>query len=319
MAQTYSREQLIALAAADARKYGLGDWFTRQISQESGFNPDARSSAGAEGIAQIVPKYHAGVNPFDPAAALDFAARYDSQLVNKYGGDVRAALSVYNSGRPDAYKDPGFAGGQTYRYVRSILGTSPQGNPAGAPGRVATPIAQAAAASQDYLAPVRAAYRQQVATGGLDLSGFYNTLGAALRKRQAAQTVPVQPLPAATGQQAPVSPLPYSPGDQNLRLQAVPLGLATRPGIQLDARVASEADRIAKQFGVRVNSGYRSAQHNAQVGGAPNSDHLTGDAVDYVGTPQQMRALYQWAQGRFPYVEPWAQAGGNHVHISFRR
>jgi hypothetical protein len=35
---------------------------------------------------------------------------------------MERALSAYNSGRPDAYKDPNFAHGQTYNYVRSIMG-----------------------------------------------------------------------------------------------------------------------------------------------------------------------------------------------------
>src|SRR5262245_42413091 len=112
-----------AVAADAARRYGLGDWFVRQIAQESGFNPNARSGAGAEGIAQIVAKYHPDApRANDPVGQLDWAARYMSGLVSKYGGDVARALSVYNSGRPDTYRNPGFANGQTYNYVRTILG-----------------------------------------------------------------------------------------------------------------------------------------------------------------------------------------------------
>jgi hypothetical protein len=108
-------------------------------------------------------------------------------------------------------------------------------------------------------------------------------------------------------------------GGHGFRLAPVPSSYATRGGIQLDAAVLPAAEQLAQRFGLRINSGYRSPQHNAAVGGAQHSDHLTGDAVDFTGSQQAMRALYRWAQGRFPYVEPWGQAGGNHVHISLRR
>ncbi|MDE2098577.1 MAG: transglycosylase SLT domain-containing protein [Patescibacteria group bacterium] len=112
------------LAAADARRFGIDpSIFLRQIAQESGFNPNARSSAGAEGIAQFMPGTAAGygIDPMNPVQALLAAAKMDSQNLGKYGSYARM-LSAYNSGRPDAYKDPNFAGGQTYNYVRSILG-----------------------------------------------------------------------------------------------------------------------------------------------------------------------------------------------------
>src|SRR3954463_4190758 len=111
-----------ALAVAAAKRYGIDPAiFLRQIAQESGWNPNARSSAGALGIAQFMPATARGfgINPLNPVQALDAAARYDAQLVHKYGSVARA-LSAYNSGRPDAYRDRGFAGGQTYDYVRKI-------------------------------------------------------------------------------------------------------------------------------------------------------------------------------------------------------
>lgn len=113
-----------AIARKDALKYGLDPGiFLRQISQESGFRTDARSSAGAIGIAQFMPGTAAGfhIDPRNPIAALDAAARMDAGNLKKYGSYERM-LSAYNSGRADAYKDPNFAKGQTYNYVRSIMG-----------------------------------------------------------------------------------------------------------------------------------------------------------------------------------------------------
>jgi murein DD-endopeptidase MepM/ murein hydrolase activator NlpD len=109
------------LAAQDARRAGINpDIFLRQINQESGFNPKAESGAGAVGIAQIVPRYHPGVDPRDPYASLKYAANYMATLIHKYGS-YEKALSVYNSGQPDKYLDPHFSGGQTYNYVKNIM------------------------------------------------------------------------------------------------------------------------------------------------------------------------------------------------------
>jgi hypothetical protein len=110
------------IAAQMAVKYHIDPRvFQRQIAQESGFDPEAKSPAGARGIAQIVPRWHPEVNPDDPIASLEFAARWMGQLYKQYG-NYEQALSVYNSGKPDAYKDPHFASGQTYDYVRKIMG-----------------------------------------------------------------------------------------------------------------------------------------------------------------------------------------------------
>ena len=61
-----------AVAVRAAQRAGINPAiFLRQINQESGFNPNARSSAGAVGIAQIVPRWHPGVDATDPVASLN--------------------------------------------------------------------------------------------------------------------------------------------------------------------------------------------------------------------------------------------------------
>lgn len=110
-----------------AQKYGIDpEVFVRQLRQESGLRPGLTSSAGAQGIAQFIPSTAKayGVNLGDGRVSddLDGAARYMRDNLDRTGEDYAAALSIYNSGRPDAYKDPDFAGGQTYNYVRNILG-----------------------------------------------------------------------------------------------------------------------------------------------------------------------------------------------------
>jgi len=83
---------------------GYGAMFERQIQQESGFSPDVvtgqrRSSAGAEGIAQLMPQYYPHVDRRDPAASLQAGARSMQQYLQAWNGDVRKALASYNAGQ----------------------------------------------------------------------------------------------------------------------------------------------------------------------------------------------------------------------------
>lgn len=310
-----------ALAAQYAQRAGIDPRiFMAQIQQESGFNPNARSGAGAVGIAQIVPKYHPDVNPNDPVQALQWAANYMGGLVHKYGSYAKA-LSVYNSGRPDAYLSPTFANGQTYNYVKRILGAgSSNGRTAdfgsaglgSSPSPASSPLASMADPRAGLLQWVMA--RNNAFVNGSDAPDLGQFLMSNPGLFSSGSSPSMMPLGGS------VSPSAVMPGiGKGQGLSYVPGQLASRAGIQVDKAVLGEAEAIARRFGLKINSGYRSAQHNAAVGGAENSDHLRGDAVDFVGSPAQMLAAYKFAQGRFPYVEPWNQAGGNHVHISFKR
>lgn len=58
--------------------------------------------------------------------------------------------------------------------------------------------------------------------------------------------------------------------------------------------VLAEVSRVAS---IRVNSTCRSASHNAAVGGARRSQHLTGDAVDFRVLGGNSRAVYAMLQG----------------------
>jgi len=128
---------LHAYAREAAQRVGLDpDIFERQIQQESGFNPDVESSAGAVGIAQIVPAYHPNVDPRDPEAALDYAAQWMADLLRMYGGRYDLALSAYNAGPGNVAEFggvPPFA--ETRRYLEVILGPDWQtGGTVRAPG-----------------------------------------------------------------------------------------------------------------------------------------------------------------------------------------
>jgi hypothetical protein len=71
-----------------------------QLMAESGFDPNAGSPAGAQGIAQFMPSTAASYglrNPFDPVAAIDAEAHLMSDLIREFGSP-QLALAAYNAG-----------------------------------------------------------------------------------------------------------------------------------------------------------------------------------------------------------------------------
>jgi soluble lytic murein transglycosylase-like protein len=100
------------------------DLFLRLVQQESGFNQDARSSAGAIGFAQLMPGTAAdlGVDPYDDEENLRGGARYLRQQLDEFGDPV-LALAAYNAGPGNVRKYggvPPFA--ETQNYVSKIMG-----------------------------------------------------------------------------------------------------------------------------------------------------------------------------------------------------
>ncbi len=92
---------------------------------ESGFNASAVSKSGAIGIMQLMPETARALgvsNPYDARENIMGGARYISQLLQKYGGNVSYALAAYNAGSNavDQYGGvPPFA--ETQAYVQKIL------------------------------------------------------------------------------------------------------------------------------------------------------------------------------------------------------
>ena len=81
------------------RRYNLPVGLLSRVAyQESRYNPDAVSPAGAHGLMQIVPRWHPGVDPFDPIAAIDYAGGYLRQNLDRFNGDMDKALAAYNWG-----------------------------------------------------------------------------------------------------------------------------------------------------------------------------------------------------------------------------
>ncbi|MGB9804177.1 lytic transglycosylase domain-containing protein [Desulfofundulus sp.] len=119
---TVKTGDLGALIDGVAEKYGLEPALLKAVVKvESGFNPLARSPAGAQGLMQLMPATAAAMgvkNPWDPRENLEAGARYLKSLLERFGGNVNLALAAYNAG-PGAVRR--YGGVPPYRETRQYL------------------------------------------------------------------------------------------------------------------------------------------------------------------------------------------------------
>ena len=95
------------------------------VWQESRWREQAVSSAGARGLAQLMPgtARQMGVDPDDPFANLEGGARYLREQLDRFGGDVEKALAAYNAGPGRVVAANGVpAIRETQNYVASVMG-----------------------------------------------------------------------------------------------------------------------------------------------------------------------------------------------------
>ena len=106
-----------------AEKYNIDSELIRAMIQvESGWDTQAVSNKGAQGLMQLMPRTAAmlGVaDPFDPEQNIEGGVRYISDLTDKYRGDIEKALAAYNAG--PARVDSGNIPEVSRRYVRNIM------------------------------------------------------------------------------------------------------------------------------------------------------------------------------------------------------
>jgi hypothetical protein len=123
-----TRNALCNHAAAIAAEHNLpAPFFANLIQQESGFKSHVVSPAGAQGIAQFMPRVARAYgleNPFEPLHALAVSAKFLRELLGQFG-NLGLAAAAYNAG-PKRVQDwmarRGKLPEETRNYVRNITG-----------------------------------------------------------------------------------------------------------------------------------------------------------------------------------------------------
>lgn len=124
---SYSRnknafDQLIRQAA---QQHGVSEGLVKAIMHtESGFNINARSPVGAQGLMQLMPatarRFNVS-NAYDPQQNIFGGVKYLSWLLKRFNGDTRLAIAAYNAGEGNVDKYGGIPPfRETQDYVRRV-------------------------------------------------------------------------------------------------------------------------------------------------------------------------------------------------------
>jgi hypothetical protein len=240
-----------ALADRIARRHGLDPrLFRRLISAESGWNPNAVSPAGARGLTQVVPRYHPDANLSTPAGQLEAGASYLQSGIKKYG-NVRDALSTYNSGRP-------WSQGQRIAETRNYVSKITAGyNGSGAGAAPSSPGAPAPGAQQ----------LQQVA-GSLDAK----RLMMLLNNQRSRSLRGLMPAPGFQGELTKIAS------------QALPRAQVAVAGRQVGAQVATAGQTLGKSVAILPGQAQWGSYGYADPEGQ-GGHHLAVDWFAKAGTP----------------------------------
>lgn len=118
--------QIDSLVAANAGRFGVDPSLVKAIiANESGFNANATSSVGAQGLMQLMPATAASLgvgDSYNPAENVAGGTRYLRGLLDRFGGDTRLAVAAYNAGpgAVEKYGDvPPYT--ETQNYVQNVL------------------------------------------------------------------------------------------------------------------------------------------------------------------------------------------------------
>ncbi len=119
-------QQIEQLVNTNAASQGVDPALIKAIiANESGFNANATSNVGAQGLMQLMPGTANGLgvtNAYDPAQNVWGGTKYIKGLLDRFNGDTRLAIAAYNAG-PGAVEKydgvPPYA--ETQNYVQNVL------------------------------------------------------------------------------------------------------------------------------------------------------------------------------------------------------
>ena len=117
-----SLENIFGQAAA---KFGINENFLKAVAKaESGFDTNAESYCGAQGIMQLMPftsESYGVTDPFDARQNIYAGAQLLSELLDQYNGNATLALAAYNAGSGSVSRYGGVPPyNETLRYIDRI-------------------------------------------------------------------------------------------------------------------------------------------------------------------------------------------------------
>ncbi len=122
----YAEREFYRVISEVAKKYSVNPALIKAIIKaESDFDPTAVSTAGAQGLMQLMPvtANRLGVSdPFDPKENIEGGIRYFKTLLDTFGNDTRLALAAYHAGENNVLRYGGLPPiPQTQEYVERVI------------------------------------------------------------------------------------------------------------------------------------------------------------------------------------------------------
>lgn len=108
-----------------AQTHGIAEGLIKAVMHtESGFNVNARSPVGAQGLMQLMPatarRFNVS-NAFDPQQNIHAGAKYLAWLMKRFNGNTQLVLAGYNAGEGNVQKYGGIPPfRETQDYVRRV-------------------------------------------------------------------------------------------------------------------------------------------------------------------------------------------------------